>query len=417
MAKRVIVWGINYAPELVGIAVYTTEMCEFLNRSGVELVVVSAFPYYPAWRLQESRPLYASERIRGVQVERCMLYVPAKPSTWRRIVHELSFAISSFFRLLIIPRADTYVVVSPPLILGFFAALLCLLKSSRYIFHVQDLQPDASMALAMIKNGLFFKVLKLLEKLAYCRACQVTCISEQMRQKIVEGGISGDKVAVFPNWVSSVAPEGGWRSHVGLSPEKFVVSYSGNMGMKQGLDTIIESAKLLRHRNEIVFVLGGQGSQRDHLLELVRTENLTNVIFQDLLEERLHTAMLCETDVFVVPQKPGSGAIFFPSKLLKAIALGCPILTNADSSSSLHQAVVEGGFGVIIPPSQSREFATALEQLCDNPERRAELGANGMTYAKRFSTQAILPQFLDLLNSVNEHDTRSLQQSSRQGEP
>lgn len=401
MDKRVVLWGINYSPEVVGIAVYTTELAEFLQQSGVDVSVVTAFPYYPHWRLQDRPPLFASDRVNGVAVERCLLYVPSKPNTIKRILHELSFAVASSLRLLFLPAPCVYFVISPPLILGLCAAILCLLKGGRYIFHVQDLQPDASAALGMIGKGPFYSCLKVLERLAYRNAALVTCISEQMRQKIIQEKISEKKVVVFPNWIAPPARAAGWREHLGLKSDIFVVSYSGNLGFKQGLDSVIEAARLLCQRADIVFVIGGSGSQKQALMRLANEYNLKNVIFQDLLDDHMHTAMLCQTDVFVMPQKPGSGAIFFPSKLLKALSLGCPIVTNADSASSLHEATVKGEFGVIVPPGDAAAFAVAIEQLCDAPELRQQYGQKGIEYAQTFRADLVLPRFFDLLSCID----------------
>ncbi len=400
MGNRVIIWGINYAPEVVGIAVYTTGLAQFLQESGLDVTVVSAFRYYPEWNLQETCPLYASDRVAGVRIERCLLYVPRTPNVLRRIAHEMSFAVSSFVRLLFLPRADVYIVISPPLVLGFFAAVISLIKSSKFILHVQDLQPDASAALGMLKQGLFYKCLKLLEKLSYSRATIVTCISDQMREKISLTTTPPEKVFVFPNWTQELTPQTGWKMTANIEPDKFVVSYSGNMGFKQGLDIIVEAARQLSHRLDIVFVLGGDGSQKASLMKLAQGYNLENVIFQGLLDENMHTAMLCETDVFVVPQKPGSGAIFFPSKLLKALFLGRPVITNADTTSALHQALLEGGFGLIVSPTDTAAFARAIEDLCTNKQLRQQLGKKGIAYAERFRCEKVLPQFLKLVLGV-----------------
>lgn len=394
---RILLWGINYAPEVVGIAVYNTQLSRWLQDSGMAVTVVTAFPYYPQWKIEPSCPLFASDRIDGVRVERCLIYVPGKPTTIGRIVHELLFGINSFLRALWLPRQELYVVVSPPLILGFFAALLCLIKSSRFVFHVQDLQPDAAAALGMIRKGLFYKCLKMLEVFCYSRAAVVSCITEDMRQRIVSTGVNAEKVKVFPNWIQDVQPKLGWRESRSIPSDKIVVTYSGNIGQKQGLEVILHAARRLRHRKEIVFVLGGEGSQKQDLMDSCKADELENVLFQGLLEDDEHTAMLSETDLFALPQKNGSGPIFFPSKLLKALALGCPIITNADSRSSLHAVVEEGQFGVIVPPDDGDRFADAIVMLCDEPATRSLLSERAKSYSQQFRSSRVLPLFNDLI--------------------
>src|SRR5690625_1232791 len=137
------IWGINYSPEPTGIAPYNTDLCEYLASRGHDVSMVTTFPYYPAWkkRSEDSRTLYRTETRAGVSIFRCWHYVPKNPNAWRRILHETSFILTSFIRLIFLPRPDLLIIVSPPLLLGPAAWLASLLKRSSFHFHVQDMQP------------------------------------------------------------------------------------------------------------------------------------------------------------------------------------------------------------------------------------------------------------------------------------
>jgi len=114
---KITVWGINYAPELTGIAPFNTMLCEFLRKRGHDVSMLTGFQYYPNWRKcpDDCRRVYHQEVLNGVPVNRCWLYVPSKVSPFQRILHEASFVIMSMLRALFLPRADLYVIVSPPL--------------------------------------------------------------------------------------------------------------------------------------------------------------------------------------------------------------------------------------------------------------------------------------------------------------
>ena len=114
---KIILWGINYAPEMTGIAPYNTALAEHLQRAGHEVRMVTSFAYYPAWQKQpaDRGRLYRTDTLNGIPVHRCWHYVPRRVSTLKRILHEGSFVTLSFLRLLTLPRPDAYVVVSPPL--------------------------------------------------------------------------------------------------------------------------------------------------------------------------------------------------------------------------------------------------------------------------------------------------------------
>ena len=144
---RVIVWGINYVPEITGIAPHNVALCEFLQRERVDVEMISTFAYYPAWRKRpEDRLfLFRVDRINGVPVHRCWHFVPQRVSAWKRIVHEATFIVTSTLQALLLRRPDLYVIVSPPLLLGMAAWLVSTLKGAPYVFHVQDLQPGPGM--------------------------------------------------------------------------------------------------------------------------------------------------------------------------------------------------------------------------------------------------------------------------------
>src|SRR5436190_11857885 len=158
---KINVWGINYAPELTGIAPYNAALCEHLARQGHDVRMVTSFAYYPAWtKAQEDRGRwFRTDEIRGVPVHRCWHYVPRKANALKRIIHEGTFVAASFLRQLVLPAPDAYVVISPPLLLGAAAWLLGKIKRRPFLFHVQDLQPDAAAGLGMLRDGALVRAL------------------------------------------------------------------------------------------------------------------------------------------------------------------------------------------------------------------------------------------------------------------
>ena len=157
---RVLVWGVNYFPEQVGIAPYNTGLCEYLAQAGHDVEMVSSFAYYPMWEKAagDRGLLYRDDLLHGVKVRRCWHYVPPRPSGMRRILHEASFVATSTLRALTLKRADVMVVISPPLLLGAAAWLVGKLKRTPHVLHIQDLQPDAALGLGMLENGWFIKM-------------------------------------------------------------------------------------------------------------------------------------------------------------------------------------------------------------------------------------------------------------------
>ncbi len=397
---KVNVWGINYHPEQVGIAVYNTELCQFLAGQGHEVTMVTSFPYYPDWR---KRPpdrgcLFRSERVEQVEVRRCWHYVPAEPTAIKRMLCELTFVITSTVTQLLLPRADVYVVVSPPLLLGLAAWGVTSIKRSPFIFHVQDLQPDAAAGLGMLKHKMLVGMLYGLESLAYDKASVVSGISPEMCRAFHRKGVPDSKIFLLPNWVdcrtlARPPARGSWRRRHGIAPDMPIVSYAGNIGVKQGLDTVLEAARLLAARSPAIFVIAGEGACKRDLLALAERHKLGNLMFFGVLSPEEHTELLADSDVCLITQKRGSGAAFLPSKLLKTLAVGRPVVSNAAPDSALYEAVAAGGFGLNVAPEDAGELAEAISLLLSDPGRRAAMGAAGRQYVLQFDKQEVLPRF------------------------
>ena len=193
---RVIVWGINYAPEITGIAPHNVALCEFLRGRGDDVEMLTTFAYYPAWRKREEDGgrVFRTDEINGVRVHRCWHFVPSRVSAWKRIVHEGTFVLTSTIRGLFLKRPDVYVIASPPLLLGAAAWFLGAIKGAPFVFHVQDLQPDAAVGLGMLKPSLLTRALYGLERFAYNRATRVSGISHEIVEAFRRKDVPNTKI-------------------------------------------------------------------------------------------------------------------------------------------------------------------------------------------------------------------------------
>jgi colanic acid biosynthesis glycosyl transferase WcaI len=399
---RVLVWGINYAPEVAGIGPCNTALCEHLRAAGHEVEMVATFPYYPAWRkrAEDRGTFWRTDTIGGVPVHRCWHYVPARVTRWKRILHEITFTLTSLARVLTRPRPDLIVAVSPPLLLGPAAWLTALLLRTRYVFHVQDLQPDAAIGLGMLKAGAFTRLLYALEAFAYRHAWRVSGISRGMLSAFAAKGVPPKKCVYFPNGVALSVPEpaGAFRQRHHFSPDDFLAIYSGNIGFKQGLEGLVDSAKFVRDPR-IKIVICGDGAQRQAIE--TRASGLGNIRFLPLLPAAEYRAMLADCDVAVVTQTAGSGRAFFPSKLLASFAAGRPVLSVADAESELCGAVRESGGGVNVLPNQPEELSRALENLASDSELRAACARAGRAWVEQFETGRVHAAFIGELAAAD----------------
>lgn len=386
---RLSIVSINYAPERTGIGVYTTGMSEFLAARGHEVVVHAGFTYYPDWEkpARDRGRLYRRELINGVDLRRTYLYVPKRPTALKRILHEFSFVATASLAYLLAPRADRTIIVLPPLALGCAIALLAKIKRSPTILHVQDLQPDAAVELGMLKPGLLTKALYLLERFNYRLCDRVSTISEGMRRKILEKGVPQERTLLFRNWANDEAVSPGPRSTAlrkewGLSEDDFVVLYSGNLGRKQGLESLLEAASLLLDMPQIKILIVGNGAEQPELVGKALSMSLENVSFKPLQPINRLSELLATADLSVIPQKRAVTDIVLPSKLCNILASARPVVAAAPPTSDLATILRTGACGILVEPENGRQMADAIRELSADREKAEALGRNGRQYAE-----------------------------------
>lgn len=373
IAMKILMLGINYAPELTGIGKYTGEMCSWLANQGHDVTVISAMPYYPEWKIH---PLYRGklwhkERLNGVSVYRVPLYVPEVVTSKKRILHELSFLISVFpvwLYLLLKRKNDVVINITPPFHLGIFSYLYAKLKGSALITHVHDLQIDAAKELGMIKHKTFLKWMFKLEAFILKNSDAVGSISVGMKRKIIAKGVPPQKYVMFPNWVDEnlIRPlpmESSLRTAFGLTERQKVILYSGNLGEKQGLEILIDAAKAFVSKADIVFLVVGSGGGMSRLKRLAKESDLKNVKFFPLQPYENLAALLATADIHLVLQKKSAADLVLPSKLTSILAAGGCSLVTAMPGTSLYDIVEQDNLGLVIEPESTEALVKGINRL------------------------------------------------------
>ncbi|HYJ06432.1 MAG TPA: glycosyltransferase, partial [Chthoniobacterales bacterium] len=368
--------------------------------------MVTSFAYYPTWqkRPEDRGHLYRTDLVNGVPVHRCWHFVPAKVSALKRILHEGSFVFTSTLRALTLDRPDVYVVVSPPLLLGVAAWFAGKLKRAPYVFHVQDMQPDAAVGLGMLKPNWFTRALYGLEAFAYRHAARVSGITQGMLKTFRGKGVPEAKLVYFPNAIDLNSNEppparGEFRQRHGFAPGEFIAVYAGNLGVKQGLEVLLQTAPLLRE-SRIRLLICGDGAQREVLAARARELKLPNFSMLPLQAGRDYRALLVDSDLCFITQQAGAGNSFFPSKLLGLLAESKPVVTVAAPECELALSLAEGNFGVNVPPGRPQELADLLDGLANDPQRLAGFGAAGRRYVAQFAKTRVFRNFVEELGRV-----------------
>ncbi|OYP34093.1 glycosyltransferase WbuB [Rhodopirellula sp. MGV] len=437
---KLLLHGLNFSPEEIGIGKYSGEMIDDLSRRGVCSVVVTTPPYYPHWEIGEgfsgarySKEVHGDDGLAAdgerdsseaeshwgrVEVWRCPVWVPAKVTGLKRVIHLASYALTSAPIVLwkaLVSRPDVIMTVEPAAMCmptTWLAARLC---GAKAWLHVQDFEVDAAFELGILKNQFMKRCVLAVEAFLMRRFDRVSSISPNMMLKLHQKGVRENAITALPNWVDCevmrpleedypdeypeirAAFRAELRARFDLPAEKCIALYAGNVGKKQGLEIIIEAAKQTAERSDLHYVIAGHGAAYDELVAL--SAGLPNVQWLPLQPlERFNEMMNC-ADIHLLPQRGGAADLVMPSKLTGMLATGRAIVTCADPGTQI--ADVVDGHGLVVPPSDSVAFAEAICQLADDESLRGCLGRAARKYAiENLSRNAILSQLMVDLHAV-----------------
>ena len=380
-----VIYSPNFSPELTGIGKYNGELVEELVSHQVQSLVVTALPYYPEWKVHRGFSNKYSQQHQGlISIYRNPLYVPAKVTTVKRLLHLASFALTSFGRLLTLltKKPDVVFVVQPTLFCAPGALLYAWLTGAKTVLHIQDFEVDAMFGLGMAgakesHHHSFKKRLVLsIERFILRRFDCVSSISHSMLAKAQQKGVDPSKLLFFPNWAdtSFVNPEvdgSALKAAWGYQPTDKIVLYSGNIGQKQGLEVVLEAASAFKSQPEVKFIIIGNGAYRDDLQTQAQGMRLENVTFMPLQPWELVPQILTLADVHLVVQKKGVADAVLPSKLTNILAAGGNALVTAEQNTELGEIARRyPGIFHCVEPEDTKAFIHGL-QYCLSQDTKA----------------------------------------------
>jgi colanic acid biosynthesis glycosyl transferase WcaI len=393
---RFLIYSANFAPDLTGIGKYSGDMALWLVEQGHQVRVVTAPPYYPSWKLrgEYARPRFRRENWRGIAVWRAPLWVPKSPSGAKRILHLVSFAITSAPMMLrqVFWRPDIVMTVAPAFVcapIGWLTARLC--RAQAWL-HLQDFEVDMAFRMGLLKGKWLQRLVLKIERTTLRRFDVVSTISWRMAGLLLKKGVATERVRFFPNWVdvSRIFPSSSnnsYRRQLGISAEAVVVLYSGSLGGKQGLLMIPAVASLLTDRTDVVFVICGDGVMKQELE--TATADQANVRMLPLQPLERLGELLAMGDIHLLPQCAGAADLVMPSKLSGMLASGRPVIATCHAGTEIDSIVSQ--CGVVVPPEDSVATAAAIVRLVEKPAMRRELGRRARVWAEdHFDRNAVL---------------------------
>jgi glycosyltransferase involved in cell wall biosynthesis len=411
---RVLLLSIYYPPEIGANSRIVEGLARELAAHGDRVTVLTDLPHYPEGVVRDGYrgKVCMREQQGGATVIRNWLVVAPRESNRLRILNNVSFALSSLIGGLWSGGQDVLYVYSPPLLLGLTAYVLSRLKGIPFVFNVQDIYPEIAVEHGVLRNQRLIRLLERFEVFVYGKAAHVTVISEGFKRNLVGKGVAAERISVIPNWVegdlfggqsrgNSLLREGAFLAEYGLVGDRFVVMYAGNIGYSQGLETVIEAARLLADRPELVFVIVGDGVKKGEIVALAEGYGLENVVFMPYQPRERMPEVLASADACLVILAPEKSKTTIQSKTYEIMAMARPVIGSVDGDGDNWKLIEEAGAGVWAAPGDAAALVAGVRRLAGDRELGERLGQNGRAYIEARNTALIVGrQYRALLERV-----------------
>lgn len=406
---RLLILTQYYPPEIGAPQNRLHELAIRMQKSGVDVEVLTAMPNYPKMEIHSTyrKGQIKEELIDGIKVHRARIFVSTKKSIFFRLLNYFSFVFTSIFRGRKLDQFDFLMVESPPLFLGYSALFLSKKLKAKLIFNVSDLWPESAEKLGLVTNKLFLKLAYKLEGRCYNSADLVSGQTEGI-VKDIKRRFPHKNVIWLPNGVDleyynpATVTENGFRKKNGFTANQQLFFYGGVIGYAQGLDTILHAAKHFDSNHKVQFIIQGAGPELDRLKTLKIELGIENVHFLPPVSKQHMPGILKEINAAIIPLKKldlFNGAI--PSKVFETLAMEIPILLGVDGEARTH-FVDKAKAALFVEPENTEMLVQNIQRLVDEPNLGVEMGKNGRQYAMNtFNRNKIALDFLNELKRIN----------------
>ena len=408
-----------FPPEMGAPAGRASELSRLWAADGHEVTVLTGFPNHPTGLVppeyrRKLRHLVMSECVDGAKVVRTWLLPFPNRRAHERILSYSSFFASSATTGMFLPRPDVVVASSPQLLVGLAGWWLARCKRVPFVFEVRDLWPESLAAVgAGSAHSLFYRMLARIAGFLYRRCDRLVVVTPAFRDYLVaHWQVPAEKISVVENAVDTNLfnprkSDPALRSTL-KAKNKFVVSYIGTLGMAHGLETVLEAASLLQTKApEVLFLLVGEGAEKENLISAARSRGITNLRFLGQQPRESIPAYICASDAcLVLLKRTELFKTVLPTKMLEFMACGRPVILGVDGHA--RNIVEKANAGIFIRPENFHDLADAVIRLAENSPLRESLGNNGRQYVmQHFSRRKTANEYIGLLEDVLEKDNVS----------
>jgi len=384
-------------------------LSQFLNED-YTVNVVTGFPNYPKGKIYDGykQKINFSETINGINVIRLPIYANHSKSKLKRGFSYLSFMFSLlFFGLFRIPKSDLYVVYSPPPSVAFATFIISKIRRKNFILNIQDMWPDTLTVVGLNKDSIISKFISFFLKVIYKNATKIVVLSEGFKSNLIEKGVSPSKISVISNWSQNYSLDSSNScvefEKVNIYKDDFILTFAGNIGFAQKLDTAILAMKdVVKINSKIRLLLVGDGTAVDSLKKLVDEYNLhENVLFTGRIDSLKMGIVYERTNSLLIHlKKDPLFEITIPHKLLSYLYVGKPIVSAVDGE--VNKIVLDSGAGLVSESENHTSMAENILKIASFTNEKNEIIKANMIefYNKNYSKTKLLDKWKKLIKDI-----------------
>jgi glycosyltransferase involved in cell wall biosynthesis len=399
----------SYYPDTTATGQLLTDLCEDLVRQyGYRVSVVTGPPLQPSAEYRrQGAGLVSHETHNGVEIHRVSGTRLDKVRFAGRATNYVSYFTSACYAGLRLDRPDVLVALTDPPIIGLAAWMASKRFRAPLVMAFQDLFPEVAALLPDFHSDTINGALQRVNQFLVRRAAQNVALGETMRARLIENkGAPAERTIIIPSWADTTAIQpahkrNGFAEQHGLA-DKFIVMHSGNLGLSQGLEHIVESAALLRHIPDLQVVFQGDGVKKAELEQMVRARELTNVSFLPFAPRNRLSEAFAAADVFIVSLQAGLAGYIVPSKLYGFLAAGRPYIAAVEDTCEVAAITRKYECGLIARPGDARALTDCIEAVYRDRALAGRLGVNARAASLAFDRAAQVRKYADLFRSITQ---------------
>ncbi|MCL9633574.1 glycosyltransferase family 4 protein [Bacillus zanthoxyli] len=397
-----------FYPEYISSATLPYDTAISLVESGISVDVLTGYP--KEYNLKTEVPI--KETHRNIRIKRIKYLQLERANFVGRLVNYFSFTFSMLLKINSLKHYKSIIVYSNPPILPLIAAISKKIFKTKVIFVSYDIYPEIAIhSNVLSEKSVITKMMRLINKFVFKNVNKVIALSDEMKQFLLKNRPLFNKdIDIIPNWYDDKGKALTFNKNeidnekfYFLKTKKFIVSYFGNMGVCQDIDTIVGA--MVKHKNnkDIHFLFAGHGTKVESLIQTIKENGLTNATVFDFLHGQDYTDALNISDAFIVSLEKNITGLAVPSKTYAYMMSGKPVLAIMEEQSDISQDLIRHSAGYAIEPGDSTQLYNAIYNLSLDSDKCQVMGDNCRNiYLEKYTTKKCTMQYVSMINKLLE---------------